>query len=108
MACQKRSVTGKHRTFLIHVLYVPMLVNIQASSVGQPYPRLFVELEQGERYMNYDLSIQRVFDMPMRSWLNYLDESIHGENAEVVCKAYGINYRDVVKLAAYVRKFYAP
>lgn len=58
---------------LIKVSNTLVIVNIQYSSIGYAYPRLFIEEKPGESYLNFDVTVGEVFSMSLENWKDWMD-----------------------------------
>lgn len=79
---------------------VVILLNVQYSKIGYPYPRLFVEAKPGVKYYNLDLTVEAIFDMPVENWNSWIDDVIDVEPMSVINEL-NLNY---AALAAIVRR----
>mgnify|MGYP007112902920 CR=1 FL=1 len=70
---------------------VRIIINVQHSKIGYAYPRLFIEFQPEEKYINYDLTLGATFRMPKEDWDDWFEDSVDVD-AKVICDEYKIDY----------------
>lgn len=89
---------------LITVSGLRMILNVQYSKIGSPYPRLFVETPKYE-YVNIDLTLGASFKMPEKDWLDWIEDAIVVEDAKALLEEHSINYDVLVKVAEEIKSW---
>lgn len=56
-----------------------IISDIQVSKIGYSYPRLFVEIVPGEKYINIDLFLKSAFNMPVENWNDWSADTVEVE-----------------------------
>lgn len=63
------------KTFMFNCGPIVFLVNVQFSTIGYAYPRLFVKLPD-DSFINVDLTIGRIFGMSREDWDSWFDDTL--------------------------------
>ena len=61
-----------NKAYLFKIGFVNFILNVQYSSIGYGYPRLFVEFPNGD-HINIDFTVGTVFGMRQFDWDSWLD-----------------------------------
>lgn len=81
--------------YLFKIGLFNFILNIQHSSIGYSYPRIFVRLPDGS-CQNWDLSLSTIFNMSQSDWDSWLDGTeIKLETIDEVrekCSEWGVNW----------------
>lgn len=83
-----------NRTYFFQMGGYEILLNIQYSRIGNPYPRIFLHLpgEEG-KYLNLDLAIDAAFKMKAKDFNDWKEgaEKLTGEEIDKQLLINGIN-----------------
>ena len=58
--------------YIFHIGVLNFIINIQQSTIGYTYPRIFVRFPD-DSYLNYDLYLGTIFPMSEEDWLSWID-----------------------------------
>ena len=67
---------------------IQIIADTPQSKIGYSYPRLFVELVPGEKYINIDLFLKTAFHMPVENWTDWNADTVEVEPS-VLAEAVG-------------------
>ena len=84
-----------NEAYLFKIGVVSFILNIQQSSIGYSYPRIFVRFAD-DSCLNYDLTIGSCFKMSANDWDSWLDGTEQRldtiEEVENLCGRVGLNW----------------
>lgn len=88
------------KSYLFRIGFWQFILNIQYSTIGYGYPRLFIRCPDNS-YMNADFSLGTIFRMFEEDWNSWLDDELIklSEISEVKAAAeeHGLNFENLMK-----------
>ena len=92
------------RTYLFKTDKGRFIINDERSKIGYGYPRIFVECENGDEYVNVDFTLGAAFKMKKTDFESWLDGSeVRGADLVKVCGDLGLIHDSLVPLIAEIQ-----
>ena len=85
-----------NKAYLFKISNLNFILNVQESSIGFVYPRLFIEFPDNS-HLNLDLSIGSMFAMSQHDWDSWFDDEMIKLDSivevEEIASSVGINWK---------------